>query len=48
VGCRQNTVIPIFGAFVGASYFVTPFFGFNAELGYDITDVQAGIIFKLH
>jgi hypothetical protein len=40
-------VIPVFGAFVGASYFVTPTFGFNAELGYDITDFQFGVIFKL-
>jgi hypothetical protein len=42
-----NEVIPVVGAFIGASYFVTPGFGFNAEAGYDITNFQAGIIFKL-
>ena len=42
-----NQVIPVFGAFVGASYFVAPRFGFNAEAGYDITNFQVGIIFKL-
>lgn len=44
---RQNEVVPVFGGFVGASYFVTPVFGFNVEAGYDITQIQAGIIFKL-
>ena len=43
----HNEVIPVFGAFVGASYFITPTFGFNAEAGYDITDFQIGIVFKL-
>ncbi|MEP7278642.1 MAG: hypothetical protein ABI813_08375 [Bacteroidota bacterium] len=42
-----NQAIPVFGAFIGASYFVTPHFGFNAEAGYDITDFQVGVIFKL-
>ncbi|MEO5595229.1 MAG: hypothetical protein ABIR15_12020 [Chitinophagaceae bacterium] len=44
---NENTVIPVFGGFVGASYFVAPRFGFNAEAGYDITNFQAGVIFKL-
>lgn len=44
---RQNEVIPVFGAFVGASYYITPSFGVNIEAGRDITQVQAGIIFKL-
>lgn len=44
---KQNEVVPVFGGFVGASYFVTPLFGFNVEAGYDITQIQAGIIFKL-
>ncbi len=44
---EQNEVIPVVGPFVGASYFVTPKFGFNAEAGHDITRFQAGIIFKL-
>lgn len=43
-----NEVIPVFGGFVGASYFVTPGFGFNAEAGYDITNFQVGVIFKLN
>ena len=44
---NYNQVIPVFGAFIGASYFVAPRFGFNAEAGYDITDFQVGVIFKL-
>ena len=44
---KQNEVIPVFGGFVGASYFVTPSFGFNIEAGRDITQIQGGIIFKL-
>ncbi|MEO6254049.1 MAG: hypothetical protein ABIO79_12120 [Ferruginibacter sp.] len=44
---RQNEVIPVFGAFVGASYYITPTFGVNIEAGRDITQVQAGIIFKI-
>ncbi|MEO6316387.1 MAG: hypothetical protein ABIU63_05165 [Chitinophagaceae bacterium] len=52
-GYRNNNrfegdqVIPVFGAFIGASYFVAPRFGFNAEAGYDITRFQVGVIFKL-
>ncbi len=42
-----NSVIPVAGAFVGASYFVSPKFGFNAEAGYDITQLQIGLVFKL-
>ena len=42
-----NDTDPVFGVFVGASYFVTPTFGFNAEAGNDITAFQAGIVFKL-
>lgn len=44
---KQDEVIPVFGGFVGASYFVTPSFGFNVEAGRDITQIQAGIILKL-
>jgi hypothetical protein len=44
---KQNETIPVFGGFVGASYFITPGFGFNVEAGYDITQVQAGIILKI-
>ena len=43
----HNEVIPVFGAFVGASYFISPSFGFNAEAGYDITNFQVGVVFKL-
>ena len=44
---HNDEVIPVMGAFIGASYFVAPRFGFNAEAGYDITNFQVGIIFKL-
>jgi hypothetical protein len=44
---KQSEVLPVVGAFIGASYFITPTFGFNVEAGSDITQVQAGIIFKL-
>lgn len=44
---RQSEVIPVFGGFVGASYFITPTFGFNVEAGYDITQIQGGIVFKI-
>lgn len=44
---NENEVIPVFGGFVGASYFVTPVFGFNIEAGYDITQIQGGIVLKL-
>jgi len=43
----QSEAIPVFGGFVGASYFITPTFGFNVEAGYDITQIQGGIILKL-
>lgn len=42
-----DEVGPVAGVFVGASYFVTPNFGFNAEAGNDITAFQAGVVFKL-
>jgi hypothetical protein len=42
-----NETIPVFGGFVGASYFVSPNFGFNAEAGFDITNFQVGVVFKL-
>jgi hypothetical protein len=35
------------GIFGGASYFLTPGFGFNAEAGYDITILQLGIVAKI-
>ena len=44
---NNDEVIPVFGGFVGASYFFTPGFGVNVEAGYDITNLQAGVIFKL-
>lgn len=40
------SAIAVPGIFVGASYFVTQFFGFNAEVGHDITDFQIGIVIK--
>jgi hypothetical protein len=47
IGYNGTDVFPVFGVFFGASYFVTTTFGFNAEFGYDITDFQFGVIFKL-
>jgi hypothetical protein len=44
---KKDQVIPVLGGFVGASYFVTPRFGFNVEAGYDITSFQGGVVFKL-
>lgn len=44
---QDDKVIPVPGIFVGASYFISPAFGFNAEAGYDITNFQVGIVFKL-
>ena len=44
---NQNEVIPVFGGFIGGSYFITPTFGLNIEAGQDITQLQAGIILKL-
>lgn len=46
-GYDNNSAIPVFGGFVGASYFVTPSFGFNAEAGYDITNFQVGVVLKI-
>jgi hypothetical protein len=46
-GYDYNSPIPYFGAFAGASYFVTPGFGFNSEFGYDITNFQIGVVFKI-
>jgi hypothetical protein len=46
-GYDHNNPIPYFGAFAGASYFVTPTFGFNSEFGYDITNFQVGVVFKI-
>jgi hypothetical protein len=40
------SAVAVPGIFVGASYFITQFFGFNAEVGHDITDFQIGIIIK--
>jgi hypothetical protein len=34
------------GIFVGASYFFSPNIGVNVEAGYDITELQGGIVFK--
>ncbi len=44
---NQSEVVPVFGGFIGASYFISPSFGFNVEAGSDITRIQAGIVLKL-
>jgi hypothetical protein len=43
----NTSVIPAFGAFAGASYFISPTFGFNTEFGFDITNFQVGVVFKI-
>jgi hypothetical protein len=47
INYSYSEVFPVIGVFAGATYFVTPRFGFNAEAGYDITDLQLGVIFRL-
>jgi hypothetical protein len=46
-GYDYNSPVPAFGVFAGASYFISPTFGFNSEFGYDITNFQVGVVFKL-
>ena len=43
----DDQLIPVPGAFAGASYFISPHFGLNAEAGSDFTHFQIGLIFKL-
>ena len=47
IGHDGTQAVPVFGVFAGVSYFIAPKFGFNVEARYDITKIQAGIIFKL-
>ncbi len=42
---HDATVAP--GIFAGASYYFSPNIGVNAEVGYDITVIQGGLIFKI-
>ncbi len=44
---KYNSTIPVFGGFFGASYYISPTFGFNAEAGFDITLFQVGIVLIL-
>jgi hypothetical protein len=44
----KHDVVVSPGVFVGASYFFSPNIGVNVEAGYDITQLQGGIIFKLN
>lgn len=46
-GNKSNDVVVAPGFFVGGSYYFSPNIGVNVEAGYDITQVQGGIIFKL-
>lgn len=47
-GIKRNydKLVPAFGGFAGASYYITSIAA-NVELGFDITVIQAGLIFKL-
>ena len=44
----RHDVVVSPGIFVGASYYFSPNIGVNVEAGYDITQIQGGIIFKLN
>ena len=44
----KHDVIVAPGIFVGGSYYFSPSIGVNVEAGYDITQIQGGIIFKLN
>ncbi len=44
----DHSVIVAPGVFVGGTYYFSPNIGVNVEAGYDITQVQGGIIFKLN
>lgn len=45
-GNKAHDVVVAPGIFVGASYFFSPNIGVNVEAGYDITQLQGGVIFK--
>jgi hypothetical protein len=45
---NPNSVYPFVGVFLGTSYFFTPAIGVNAEVGYNITPIQIGMIFKIN
>ena len=42
----KHDVVVSPGIFVGGSYYFSPNIGVNVEAGYDITEIQGGIIFK--
>ena len=44
----KHDVVIAPGVFVGASYYFSDNIGVNVEAGYDITQIQGGIIFKLN
>jgi len=44
----KHDVVVSPGIYVGASYCCSPNIGVNVEAGYDITQIQGGIIFKLN
>lgn len=46
-GNKANDIVVSPGIFVGGTYFFSPNIGVNVEAGYDITEIQGGIIFKL-
>ncbi|MEP7280191.1 MAG: hypothetical protein ABI813_16205 [Bacteroidota bacterium] len=45
-GNKATDVIVSPGIFIGGSYYFSPNIGVNVEAGYDITELQGGIIFK--
>ena len=46
-GNKANDVVVAPGGFIGGTYYFSPNIGVNVEAGYDITQIQGGIIFKL-
>ena len=44
---RNNSSDLAFSSFIGARWYMSKNFGFNAELGYGFTYISAGITFKL-
>lgn len=44
---KKHDVVVSPGVFVGGTYYFSPNIGVNVEAGYDITEIQGGLIFKL-
>jgi len=47
VGYNFNDALFYFGPHAGVNYYFTPSFGINGEVGWGVTLIQAGVVFKL-